>query len=55
MKWLFDSLYSINHNVKLPEEVSVKQYKPAVVIHKSKDPYNEFNGMMDDRDIIESE
>lgn len=47
-KWLFDSLYSINHNVKLPEDKKEVEVKEAVVINPRLDPYSEFNGNKDD-------
>lgn len=51
-EWLFDQLYSMAPGKVLkpdeiePEEVS----KPAVVIHPSRDPMNEFNGKKNDWD-----
>lgn len=48
-KWMFDSLYSIDHNVVLPETVAPKEFKKANVI--TKNPMNEFIGLVDDRDL----
>lgn len=47
-KWIFDSLYSINHNVKLPNEDTKVEMKKAIIYNESKDPYSEFNGKLDD-------
>jgi hypothetical protein len=48
--WLFNQLYSMSPGKVLkPDEVEpVSKGKPATVIHTSRDPYNEFNGKMDD-------
>lgn len=49
-EWLFDQLYSmapekvLSPDEEKPEEVS----RPAVVVHTSRDPMNEFNGKKDD-------
>ena len=48
-KWMFDSLYSINHNVVLPDTVAPIEFKKANVI--TKNPMNEFIGLVDDRDL----
>lgn len=48
-KWLFDSLYSINSNVILPEQIAALDFKKAKII--AKNPMNEFTGLLDDRDI----
>ena len=48
-KWMFDSLYSIDKNVVLPETVSPTEFKKANVF--SKNPMNEFTGLLDDRDL----
>lgn len=47
-KWLFDSLYSINHAVKLPEELEKNEFKQAIVLSDATDPYNELDGRKDD-------
>lgn len=47
--WLFKSLYSINHNVKLPKkEVNIKQSKPAKIIKIGDNGMDEFSGDRDD-------
>lgn len=44
-KWLFDSLYSINHKVLLPTEVEKPLGKEkATVYSPSEDGMSEFNG-----------
>lgn len=48
-KWMFDSLYSIDNNVVLPETISPVEFKKANVI--TKNPMNEFIGLVDDRDL----
>lgn len=48
-KWMFDSLYSIDKNVVLPETASPTEFKKAKVF--SKNPMNEFTGLLDDRDL----
>lgn len=48
-KWMFDSLYSIDNNVVLPETISPVEFKKANVI--TKNPMNEFIGLVDDRDF----
>lgn len=47
-EWLFDALYSINHNVKLPDENVNEIYEPAIVTYDSTDPMGEFDGRHDD-------
>jgi len=46
--WLFQSLYSINHNVKLPDEIIEIIPKKASVYNPLKDPMSEFTGDLDD-------
>jgi hypothetical protein len=48
--WLFQSLYSINHNVKLPEEVSKKPSttRKATVYNYHDDPKREFDVGLDE-------
>lgn len=47
--WLFNSLYSINPNVVLPEETEKKLSDiPAVVVNVGDDGMDEFNGEKDD-------
>lgn len=48
-KWIFDSLYSINNKVKLPETTEKKVFKRAKISSTEENPMNEFNGMHDDR------
>ena len=48
-KWMFDSLYSIDKNVVLPETVAPTEFKKAKVF--AKNPMNEFTGLLDDRDL----
>jgi hypothetical protein len=48
-KWMFDSLYSIDHNVVLPETIAQVEFKKANVV--TKNPMNEFIGLVDDRDL----
>ena len=44
-KWIFDSLYTINPNVLLPEShEKVEKIKPATVYCPSKDGMSELNG-----------
>lgn len=48
-KWLFESLYSINHKVLLPSEHEKPTIsKKASVYIPGKDPMAEFNGKQDD-------
>lgn len=47
-QWIFDSLYSINHEVKLPEAIDKFEPKEAIVISDKTDPYKEFTGDHDD-------
>lgn len=47
-KWLFDSLYSLNSNVKLPDEMEKKEYKKAIIVSDKDDPMKEFSGDHDD-------
>ena len=48
-KWLFDSLYSIDQDVVLPESTVIKSSNsPASVYNPNEDPYSEFNGKQDD-------
>lgn len=48
-KWLFDSLYSMNKSVKLPETVAVeKMKKPATIISPKANWRAEFRGDLDD-------
>lgn len=49
-KWMFDSLYSMNHNVKLPEvfEPKPETHKKPIVYSPERDPMAEFNGNKDD-------
>lgn len=47
-EWLFESLYSINHNVKLPDEVGETKIEMAIVVSDATDPYSEFDGRLDD-------
>jgi len=48
-KWIFESLYSIDHKVLLPEEHEKPAInKKAVVYIPSKDPMAEFRGQKDD-------
>ena len=47
-KWLFDSLYSINPNVKLPDEKTKENKEPAKVYSPKNDPWSEFKGELDD-------
>lgn len=47
-KWMFDSLYSINSNVKLPDELEKKEYKKAIIVSDKDDPMKEFSGDHDD-------
>lgn len=48
-KWIFESLYSINHKVVLPEVHEKKTInRPAKVYSPSEDPMSEFTGEMDD-------
>jgi hypothetical protein len=49
-RWMFDSLYSINHNVKLPDEQGPRIFKPAIVVCDKDDPMGEFDGRHDDYD-----
>lgn len=48
-KWMFDSLYSIDNNVVLPETISPTEFKKANIV--TKNPMNEFIGLVDDRDL----
>lgn len=48
-KWMFDSLYSIDKNVVLPETVAPTEFKKANVFQRN--PMNEFTGLLDDRDL----
>jgi hypothetical protein len=43
-------LYSINHNVKLPDEQGPRIFKPAIVVCDKDDPMGEFDGRHDDYD-----
>lgn len=45
---MFDSLYSINSNVKLPDELEKKEYKKAIIVSDKDDPMKEFSGDHDD-------
>lgn len=49
-EWLFDQLYSLAPGkVSKPDELQpTETSRPAVVIHTSRDPMNEFNGKKDD-------
>lgn len=47
-KWMFDSFYSINSNVKLPDELEKKEYKKAIIVSDKDDPMKEFSGDHDD-------
>lgn len=46
--WIFDSLYSINHNVKLPEHKEEIKETPAIVTSDKTNPMKEFSGDHDD-------
>lgn len=46
--WLFNSLYSINHNVLLPTEMDKTEFKEAIVTADKDDPMKEFSGDHDD-------
>ena len=47
--WLFNSLYSINPNVVLPDDVEKKLSDiPTTVVHLDSDGMDEFNGQRDD-------
>ncbi len=48
-QWLFKSLYSMNHNVLLPDEVAVAltNKKPTVYVPRD-NPMGEFDGTMED-------
>jgi hypothetical protein len=45
-KWFFDSLYSINPNIKMPQALDRDVYEPAIIMKD--DPMNEFKGEKDD-------
>lgn len=47
-RWLFDSLYSLNSNVKLPDDESKISTAKAEVYNPATDPMNEFDGRRDD-------
>jgi hypothetical protein len=47
-KWLFDALYSINQNVKLPNEEIIPMMRKAKVYNPQLDPMKEFEQMPDD-------
>lgn len=48
-KWLFESLYSIDKGVKLPEEKAVIKTKEKIKVFKpSEDPMREYRGEKDD-------
>lgn len=48
-KWLFESLYSMNHKVLLPKEHEKPTInKSAVIFSPTEDGMAEFNGMKDD-------
>lgn len=48
-KWVFESLYSIDHKVLLPEEhEKPATSKKAVIYNPLKDPMAEFRGQKDD-------
>lgn len=48
-KWIFESLYSIDHKVLLPEEHEKKSVsKPAKIYSPIEDPMNEFTIGKDD-------
>lgn len=48
-KWLFNSLYSIDHKVLLPTDIEKKaESRKATVYIPGKDPMAEFTGKQDD-------
>lgn len=47
-EWMFGALYSMNHNVKLPEDKDRTVFKPAIITSDANDPMGEFDGRHDD-------